>query len=209
MASRRSRSSERWLREHFADPYVKRARAEGARSRALFKLEEIDQREHLLRPGMLVLDLGAAPGAWSQYARRRVGPAGRVIASDILPIEPIPGVQFLQGDFREESVLAALREALGAAAVDVLLSDMAPNLSGMDAIDAPRGLYLAELALDLADETLKPEGCALIKVLQGAGFEELVRTARRRYQRVRFVKPAASRSRSPETYLLASGRRMV
>jgi len=156
-----------------------------------------------------VLDLGAAPGAWSQYARRRVGPAGRVIASDILPIEPIPGVQFLQGDFREESVLAALREALGAAAVDVLLSDMAPNLSGMDAIDAPRGLYLAELALDLADETLKPEGCALIKVLQGAGFEELVRTARRRYQRVRFVKPAASRSRSPETYLLASGRRMV
>lgn len=209
MASRRSRSSERWLREHFADPYVKRARAQGARSRALFKLEEIDRREHLLRAGMLVLDLGAAPGAWSQYARRRVGPTGRVIASDILPIEPIPGVQFLQGDFREQPVLAALREALGGAGVDVLLSDMAPNLSGMDAIDAPRGMYLAELALDLADETLKPEGSALIKILQGAGFEELVRSARRRYQRVRFVKPAASRSRSPETYLLASGRRMV
>jgi 23S rRNA (uridine2552-2'-O)-methyltransferase len=209
VASRRSRSSERWLREHFADPYVKRARAQGARSRAIFKLEEIDQREHLLRAGMLVLDLGAAPGAWSQYAQRRVGSTGRVIASDILPMEPIPGVQFLQGDFREDAVLASLREALGGAAVDVLLSDMAPNLSGMDAIDAPRALYLAELALDMADETLKPDGSALIKVLQGAGFEELVRTARRRYQEVRFVKPAASRSRSPETYLLASGRRMV
>jgi len=209
VASRRSRSSERWLREHFADPYVKRARAQGARSRAIFKLEEIDRREHLLRPGMVVLDLGAAPGAWSQYARRRVGAHGRVIASDILPIEPIPGVQFLQGDFREAAVLEALRTALGGVAVDVLLSDMAPNLSGMDAIDAPRGLYLAELALELAGETLKPDGTALIKVLQGAGFEELVRNARHRYQRVRFVKPAASRSRSPETYLLASGRRMV
>ena len=209
MASRRSRSSERWLREHFADPYVKRARAEGARSRALFKLEEIDQREHLLRPGQVVLDLGAAPGAWSQYARRRVGRTGRVIASDILAMEPIAGVQFLQGDFREDTVLSGLREALGGAGVDVLLSDMAPNLSGMDAIDAPRGMYLAELALDLADETLKPDGTALIKVLLGAGFEELVRTARRRYQQLRFVKPAASRSRSPETYLLASRRRMV
>jgi 23S rRNA (uridine2552-2'-O)-methyltransferase len=209
VAPRRSRSSERWLREHFADPYVKKARAQGARSRALFKLEEIDQREHLLRPGLTVLDLGAAPGAWSQYAQRRVGSGGRVIASDILPIEPIPGVQFLQGDFRENEVLAALRGLLAGATVDVLLSDMAPNLSGMDAIDAPRGLYLAELALDLADETLKPDGTALIKVLQGAGFEELVQSARRRYQRVRFVKPAASRSRSPETYLLASGRRMV
>jgi len=209
VASRRSRSSERWLREHFADPYVKRARAQGARSRAIFKLEEIDQRERLLRPGMLVLDLGAAPGAWSQYAVRRVGPSGRVIASDILPMEPITGVQFLQGDFREAEVLEGLRVALAGVAADVLLSDMAPNLSGMDAIDAPRGMYLAELALDLADEALKPDGTALIKILQGAGFEELVRSARRRYQRVRFVKPAASRARSPETYLLASGRRMV
>jgi 23S rRNA (uridine2552-2'-O)-methyltransferase len=209
VASRRSRSSERWLREHFADPYVKRARAQGARSRAIFKLEEIDQRERLLRPGMLVLDLGAAPGAWSQYAVRRVGPSGRVIASDILPMEPITGVQFLQGDFREAEVLEGLRVALAGGAADVLLSDMAPNLSGMDAIDAPRGMYLAELALDLADEALKPGGTALIKILQGAGFEALVRSARRRYQRVRFVKPAASRARSPETYLLASDRRMV
>jgi 23S rRNA (uridine2552-2'-O)-methyltransferase len=188
---------------------VKRARAQGARSRAIFKLEEIDQRERLLRPGMLVLDLGAAPGAWSQYAVRRVGPSGRVIASDILPMEPITGVQFLQGDFRETEVLEGLRVALAGVAADVLLSDMAPNLSGMDAIDAPRGMYLAELALDLADEALKPDGTALIKILQGAGFEELVLSARRRYQRVRFVKPAASRARSPETYLLASGRRMV
>src|SRR5580693_5642253 len=164
---KRSKSSDRWLQEHFSDPYVKRAQAEGWRSRAVFKLEQIDQRERLLKPGMVVLDLGAAPGAWSQYARRRVGSAGRVLASDILPMEPLPGVQFLQGDFREQPVFEALKGALGAAAVDLLLSDMAPNLSGMDAIDAPRVLYLAELALDLAREVLKPGGQALIKVLQG------------------------------------------
>jgi 23S rRNA (uridine2552-2'-O)-methyltransferase len=207
--ARRSRSSERWLREHFADPFVQRARAQGARSRALFKLEEIDQREHLLGSGMTVIDLGAAPGAWSQYARRRVGSAGRVIATDILPVEPIPGVQFLQGDLREPAFLAALRQAIGEVAVDLVLSDMAPNLSGMDAIDAPRVMELAELALELAAETLKPAGSTLIKVLQGAGFDQLVLSARHRFRRVRFVKPAASRARSPETYLLASGRRMV
>lgn len=207
--ARRSRSSGRWLQEHFSDPFVRRAQAEGARSRALFKLEEIDQREHLLRPGMAVLDLGAAPGAWSQYARRRVGPAGRVFATDILAMEPIEGVQFLQGDLREAAMLEALRQALGDTRLDVVLSDMAPNLSGMDAVDAPRALYLAELALELTDELLKPGGGALIKVLQGSGFQELVAAARRRFARVRFLKPAASRSRSPETYLLASGRRMV
>ena len=223
--SKRSKSSERWLREHFADPFVQRAKAEGARSRAIFKLEQIDQREHLLRPGMLVLDLGAAPGAWSQYARRRVGVHGRVIASDLLAMAPIAGVQFLQGDFREPAVFDALLAALGEAGqqasapgqappdgppgVDVLLSDMAPNLSGMDAIDAPRSMHLAELALDMAERTLKPNGSALIKVLQGAGFDALVAAARRRFHKVRFVKPPASRSRSPETYLLASGKRMV
>jgi 23S rRNA (uridine2552-2'-O)-methyltransferase len=205
----RSKSSARWLHEHFTDPFVQRARAQGARSRALFKLEQIDQREQLLRPGMIVVDLGAAPGAWSQYAQARVGASGRVIATDILPMEPIPGVQFLQGDFREEAVLAALRQAIGEGPVDLVLSDMAPNLSGVDAIDAPRAMELAELALELADEVLKPPGAALIKVLQGAGFDQLLGAARRRYQRVRFLKPAASRSRSPETYLLASGRRMV
>jgi 23S rRNA (uridine2552-2'-O)-methyltransferase len=210
--TRRTRSSDRWLREHFADPFVKRARAEGWRSRAVFKLESIDQSERLLRPGMVVLDLGAAPGAWSQYARRRVGARGRVVASDILPMEALPGVEFVQGDFRERAVLESLRAALGPAAaggVDLLLSDMAPNLSGMDAIDAPRSLYLAELALELATLVLKPQGSALIKLFQGAGFPEWVAAARRTFVRLRFLKPEASRARSPETYLLASGRRMV
>jgi len=207
--SRRSASSDRWLREHFNDPYVRRAREQGARSRAIFKLEEIDQRERLLHPGAVVLDLGAAPGAWSQYARRRVGRGGRVIASDILPMAPLAGVEFLQGDVREEPVLAALTQQVGSSGVDVLLSDMAPNLSGMAEIDAPRAMYLAELALELSAAVLKPGGTALIKVLQGAGFQELVALARRRFDRVKFLKPQASRSRSRETYLLASGKRMV
>jgi 23S rRNA (uridine2552-2'-O)-methyltransferase len=207
--ARRSKSSDRWLREHFSDPYVKRAQAEGWRSRAVFKLEQIDQRERLLKPGMVVLDLGAAPGAWSQYAKRRVGNSGRVVASDILDMEPLPGVEFLQGDFREQSVFDALKAILGGSGVDLLLSDMAPNLSGMDAIDAPRAMYLAELALDLAAETLKPGANALIKLLQGAGFDSLLSGARGRFERVKCLKPEASRSRSSETYLLASGRRMV
>jgi 23S rRNA (uridine2552-2'-O)-methyltransferase len=207
--SRRSASSDRWLREHFNDPYVRRAREQGARSRAVFKLEEIDQRERLLQPGDVVLDLGAAPGAWSQYARRRVGRAGRVIASDCLPMAPLAGVEFLQGDVREASVLAALAQRVGSAGVDVLLSDMAPNLSGMAEIDAPRAMYLAELALELSQAVLKVGGTALIKVLQGAGFQELVALARRQFDRVKFLKPQASRSRSRETYLLASGKRMV
>jgi len=207
--TRRSKSSGRWLREHFSDPYVKRARAEGARSRAVFKLEEIDQRERLLRPGSVVLDLGAAPGAWSQYAVRRVGAAGRVVASDILAMPSIAGVEFLQGDLREAAVLEALERTVGKGGVDLLLSDMAPNLSGMGEIDAPRAMYLAELALDLAQTVLKPGGAALIKLLQGAGFQELVAVARRRFDRVKFLKPQASRARSPELYLLASGKRMV
>jgi 23S rRNA (uridine2552-2'-O)-methyltransferase len=207
--ARRSKSSERWLREHFSDPFVKRAQAEGWRSRAVFKLEQIDQRERLLKPGMVVLDLGAAPGAWSQYVRRRLGASGRVVASDLLPMEPLAGVEFVQGDFREDAVFQQLKSTLGAAGVDLVLSDMAPNMSGMDAIDAPRGMYLAELALDMAGAVLKPGGGALIKVLQGAGFQELVALARTRFGRVRCLKPEASRSRSPETYLLASGMRMV
>jgi 23S rRNA (uridine2552-2'-O)-methyltransferase len=207
--ARRSKSSDRWLREHFSDPFVKRAQAEGWRSRAVFKLQQIDQRERLVKPGMLVLDLGAAPGAWSQYVRRRLGPSGRVVAADLLPMEPLTGVEFLQGDFREDGVVQELKRMLGDTGVDLLLSDMAPNLSGMDAIDAPRGVYLAELALDLAREVLKPGATALIKLLQGAGFEELVALARTRFGRVRCLKPEASRARSPETYLLASGMRMV
>lgn len=207
--ARRSKSSSRWLQEHFSDRFVKKAQAEGWRSRAVFKLEEADRREKLLRPGMTVIDLGAAPGAWSQYARRRVGPTGRVVASDILPMDSLSGVEFVQGDFREESVIDQLLEKLGGRQADVLLSDMAPNLSGMDAIDQPRAMYLGELALDLCDRVLKPGGSALIKVFQGAGFQELVIGARARFARVRFLKPEASRARSAEMYLLATERRMV
>jgi 23S rRNA (uridine2552-2'-O)-methyltransferase len=207
--SRRSKSSDRWLKEHFADPYVQRAQSEGFRSRAVYKLEEIDRREHLLKPGRLCLDLGAAPGAWSQYARTRVGKRGRVIASDILPMPLLAGVEFVQGDFRDEEVLGKLRALLPGRAVDVLLSDMAPNLSGVDAIDQPRAMYLAELALQMAQDVLKDGGDALIKVFQGAGFEEFVRTARVRFGKVKLIKPEASRSRSPEMYLLAMQFRLV
>lgn len=207
--TRRSKSSSRWLQEHFSDRFVKRAQAEGWRSRAVFKLEETDRRERMLRPGMLVVDLGAAPGAWSQYASRRVGAAGRVVASDILAMDALTGVEFVQGDFREQTVIDQLLEKLSGRQADVLLSDMAPNLSGMDVIDQPRAMYLSELALELCDRVLKPGGSALIKVFQGAGFEPLVAAARARFVRVRFVKPEASRARSAEMYLLATNRRMV
>ena len=207
--TRRSQSSSRWLQEHHSDPYVRRAQAEGWRSRAVYKLEEVDKKERLLRRGSIVLDLGAAPGAWSQYARTKVGPKGRVVASDILPMEALPGVQFVQGDFREEQVADRLIALTGERAVDVLLSDMAPNLSGMDVIDQPRSMHLSELALDMAGRVLKAGGGALIKVFQGGGFQELVVAARRQFKTVRFIKPAASRARSAEIYLLASGLRLV
>lgn len=207
--TRRSKSSGRWLREHFSDPFVQRAQAEGWRSRAVFKLEEIDRREHLLRPGDVCLDLGAAPGAWSQYARRRVGRRGRVVATDILPMDPIEGVEFVQGDFREQEIFDRILALVPERGVDVVLSDMAPNLSGVDAIDQPRSMYLAELALDLAGRVLKPGGSALIKVFQGAGFQELLAAARRSYAKVKLYKPEASRARSPEMYLLAKHLSMV
>jgi 23S rRNA (uridine2552-2'-O)-methyltransferase len=200
--SSRSKSSGRWLQEHFTDPYVQRARAEGWRSRAVYKLQEIDRRERLLRPGDRCVDLGAAPGAWSQYAQRQVGGSGRVLASDILSMDALPGVSFIQGDFREEAVLEQLLAALPDQVADVVLSDMAPNLSGVDAIDQPRSMHLAELALDLATKVLKRDGRALIKVFQGAGFQELVQAARCRFARVKLVKPQASRARSAEMYLL-------
>ncbi len=201
--TRRSKSSGRWLQEHFADPFVKKARAQGFRSRAIYKLEELDQREKLLRPGLVCLDLGAAPGAWSQYASRKVGRKGRVVATDILPMDPIVGVEFVQGDFREPDVVSALQSLLPVRGVDLLLSDMAPNLSGIDAVDQPRSMYLAELALDTAGTVLKPGGTALIKVFQGAGFTEILGAARQRFATVRMLKPEASRARSPELYLLA------
>ena len=207
--SRRSRSSDRWLREHFTDRFVQRAQSEGWRSRAVFKLEEIDRREKLLKPGAVCLDLGAAPGAWSQYAARQVGRTGQVIATDILPMPELAGVQFVQGDFREQEVFERVLSLLPERRVDVVLSDMAPNLSGVDVIDQPRSLHLAELALDMAQRVLKPGGDALIKVFQGAGFQELVQGAREGFGRVKLVKPQASRSRSPEIYLLAMQFRLV
>jgi 23S rRNA (uridine2552-2'-O)-methyltransferase len=206
---KRTQSSHAWLKEHFTDPYVQRAKAEGWRSRAIYKLEEMDRKEKLLKPGMTILDLGAAPGGWSQYARRRVGKSGRVVAMDILPMDALIGVEFLQGDFKEDAVMEALVTSVGERGVDILLSDMAPNLSGTSAIDGPRSMYLVELALDMASRVLKEGGSALIKTFQGAGFQELVVATRRNFKRVKLLKPDASRARSPELYLLASGFRMV
>jgi 23S rRNA (uridine2552-2'-O)-methyltransferase len=207
--SRRSKSSDRWLKEHFSDPFVQRARAAGWRSRAVFKLEEVDRRERLLKSGQTCLDLGAAPGAWSQYAAARVGKKGRVVATDVLSMPQLPGVEFVQGDFREQEVFGEILKRLPQHEVDVVLSDMAPNLSGVDVIDQPRSLHLSELALDMSARVLKDGGCALIKVFQGAGFPELVQSARGRFRRVKLVKPEASRSRSPEMYLLAMQFRLV
>lgn len=207
--SRRSKSSDRWLREHFSDPYVKRAKTEGWRSRAVFKLEQIDQRQKLLRPGAVCIDLGAAPGAWSQYAVKRVGKNGRVVASDILPMPAIAGVEFVEGDFRDETVFSRILALVPERSVDCVLSDMAPNMSGVDAIDQPRAMELSELALDLSSRVLKRDGAALIKVFQGAGFQELVAAARRQFGAVKLLKPEASRARSPELYLLAKGYRLV
>jgi 23S rRNA (uridine2552-2'-O)-methyltransferase len=195
--------SSQWLEEHASDRFVRRAKAEGWRSRAVFKLEEIDRRERLLRPGQLCIDLGAAPGAWSQYARGKLGRQGHVLAIDLLPMEPVTGVEFIQGDFREEELLRLILERVPEHGADVLLSDMAPSLSGIDAIDQPRALHLAELALDLAGRVLKPRGTALIKLFQGSGFRELLGEARGRFETVKLLKPQASRARSAEVYLLA------
>ena len=207
----RSKSSQRWLKEHFSDPYVKKAQAEGLRSRAAYKLEELVERDRLLKPGMVVVDLGAAPGGWSHWVRQeleRMAPAnpGRVIASDILEMPPLAGVEFLHGDFREDAVLSRLQALLGGDQVDLVLSDMAPNKSGMDAVDQPRAMHLAELAMDFADGHLRTGGTFLIKLFQGTGFDEYVRELRRRYAKVAIRKPAASRKRSPEVYALAQGK---
>jgi 23S rRNA (uridine2552-2'-O)-methyltransferase len=209
----RSKSSQRWLKEHFSDPFVKKAQAEGLRSRAAYKLEELVERDRLLKPGMVVVDLGAAPGGWSQWVRQELDrmaqgqdAAGRVIALDILEMPTLAGVEFLHGDFRDDDVLSALERALGGKPVDLVLSDMAPNKSGVDAVDQPRAMHLAELAMDFADRHLKPGGTFLIKLFQGVGFDDYVRSLRQRYARVAIRKPAASRKRSPEVYALAQGR---
>jgi len=203
----RSKSSQRWLKEHHSDPFVKKARAEGMRSRAAYKLEELVERDRLLKPGMVVVDLGAAPGGWSQWVRQELGDSGRVIALDILEMPPLAGVEFLHGDFREDAVLSQLESTLGGKPVDLVLSDMAPNKSGVDAVDMPRAMYLSELAMDFADNHLRVGGTFLIKLFQGVGFDDYVRELRRRYEKVSIRKPAASRKRSPEVYALAQGKR--
>lgn len=203
----RSRSSERWLREHFKDPFVKKAQAEGLRSRAAFKLEELLERDRLLRPGMVVVDLGAAPGGWSQVAARALAGRGRVVALDILDMDALPGVEFIRGDFREDAALGALQALLGQDRADLVLSDMAPNMSGVDQVDQARAMHLAELARDFAQDWLKPGGALLVKLFHGVGFDDYVRDLRRRYDKVVVRKPAASRARSAEVYALATGLR--
>jgi 23S rRNA (uridine2552-2'-O)-methyltransferase len=201
----RTKTSKAWMREHVNDHFVQRAKAEGWRSRAMFKLKEIDERDQLIRPGMLVVDLGATPGGWSQWARRRVGPKGRVVALDLLPLEPIAGVEFLQGDFREEVVLAAFEKLVGGAPVDLVLSDMAPNISGIAVTDQARALHLGELALEFARAHLKPGGDLLIKVFQGSGLDALRDDLKRSFAAVAVRKPQSSRDRSAELFLLARG----
>ncbi len=199
----RSKSSGRWLQEHFDDEFVKRAQAEGYRSRAAYKLIEIDQKDRLLRPGIRVADLGAAPGGWTQVAIRKVGDSGVVVAMDILEMEPVPGATFLQGDFREDTVLEQLLEQVGGEPLDLVLSDMAPNMSGVSVVDIPKAMYLVELAHDFARQTLRPGGDLLMKVFQGEGFEPLMKSLRGDFASVVSRKPKASRDRSREHYLLA------
>ncbi|MEO5702693.1 MAG: 23S rRNA (uridine(2552)-2'-O)-methyltransferase RlmE [Gammaproteobacteria bacterium] len=203
----RSKSSSRWLKEHFDDEYVKKAQQEGYRSRAVYKLLEINQNDRILHSGMTIVDLGAAPGGWSQLARKIMGDKGTVIALDILPMEPLDGVEFIQGDFTEQHVLDVLLDKVGAAVnaggVGLVMSDMAPNISGINSVDQPRAIYLAELALDLARNILKPGGDLLIKVFQGEGFDELYKELRASFKQVLVRKPKASRARAREVYMLA------
>lgn len=199
----RSKSSSRWLQEHFDDPYVKKAQQEGYRSRAAYKLIEIQDKDRILRPGLTVLDLGAAPGGWSQVAAHYVGDDGIVIASDILPMDPLAGVTFLEGDFREEEVFTQLLEIIGDRGVDLVISDMAPNMSGTKAVDQPRAMFLVELALDMATRVLRPGGDFLVKVFQGEGFDALRKTTQQHFHKLQTRKPDASRARSHETYWLA------
>lgn len=201
----RTKSSKQWLQEHFNDVYVKKAQAEGYRSRAVYKLKEVDEKEHLLKPGMTVVDLGAAPGGWTQYVTQRLQGHGRVLALDILPMDSLPDVDFVLGDFREDAVMQQLVDLIPERSVDLLLSDMAPNMSGTTAIDIPRAMYLVELAFDFADKMLKPGGSMLIKIFHGSGFDDIVKQAKASFDRVVIRKPAASRARSKETYLLAKG----
>ena len=201
---KRSKTSKQWMIEHVNDPYVQRAQKDGYRSRAAYKLLEIAERDRLFRPGMVVVDLGATPGGWSQVA---AACGCRVIALDLLPMHPLAGVEFIQGDFREEAVLAELEARLGGAPVGLVISDMAPNISGIGVSDQARAMHLAELALDFASNHLEPGGAFLVKVFQGAGFEDYLRLMRARFAKVVTRKPDASRDRSSEQYLLGLGKR--
>jgi 23S rRNA (uridine2552-2'-O)-methyltransferase len=207
--SKRTKSSARWLAEHAADPYVKRAHEEGWRSRAAFKLEEIQRSDRLLRQGMTVVDLGAAPGGWSQFAARALGGKGRVIALDVLEMPAIPGVEFIQGDFTDEAVLARLQATLGGDKADLVMSDMAPNMMGIADVDHDRSMCLVDLAVDFAVHALRPGGDLLMKVFQGREFQPLVARLRRDFDTVKLRKPKASRARSAEVYVLARGYRIV
>jgi 23S rRNA (uridine2552-2'-O)-methyltransferase len=201
--TRQKKKSKAWMHEHVNDSYVQQAQKEGWRSRAVFKLKEIDEKDRLLKPGMRVVDLGATPGSWCQYVVKRIQPGGRLFALDLLDFEPMPGVEFIQGDFREEAVLERLKSALAGRQVDLVLSDMAPNMTGIAATDSAQVLYLAELTLDFARQHLKPGGDLLVKVFQGAGFMELRQAMQAAFGSLATRKPAASRDRSAELYLLA------
>ncbi|MEQ4924102.1 23S rRNA (uridine(2552)-2'-O)-methyltransferase RlmE [Proteus hauseri] len=205
---KRSASSSRWLQEHFSDKYVQQAKKKGFRSRAWFKLDEIQQSDNIFKPGMTVVDLGAAPGGWSQYVVQQLGNKGRIIACDLLPMDPIVGVDFLQGDFRDELVLKALLDRVGDNKVQVVMSDMAPNMSGTPAVDIPRSMYLVELALDMCRDVLAPGGSFIVKVFQGEGFDEYLGQIRSLFTKVKVRKPDASRSRSREVYIVATGRKL-
>ena len=199
----RSKSSKRWLEAHFDDPYVKRAQKEGLRSRAAFKLLQLDEKYGLLSPGLVVVDLGSSPGGWSEVTAPRIEPGGRVIALDLLPMDPLPGVDFIEGDFTEMPALEALEAALGGSGADLVMSDMAPNMSGLAVTDQAKAMYLAELAFDFAIDHLKPGGHFLVKMFQGEGFDAFVQRCRKVFASVRVRKPSASRPKSREVYLLA------
>jgi 23S rRNA (uridine2552-2'-O)-methyltransferase len=203
----RSKSSRQWLKDHFDDVYVKQAQKEGYRSRAAYKLLEIQQKDHIFQHGMRVVDLGAAPGGWSQVATRLIGSSGQVVAVDILPVDPMAHMEFIQGDFTEQSVLDKLIQVLENKEVDLVMSDMAPNITGIKAVDQPRAMYLAELALDLAQNVLRDKGTFLVKVFQGTEFDNYFKLLREHFDKVVTRKPKASKSNSREVYLLARGYR--
>jgi 23S rRNA (uridine2552-2'-O)-methyltransferase len=201
----RSKSSSQWLNEHVNDPYVKRAQADGYRSRASYKLIELINKDKLVRSGMMVMDLGSTPGGWSQVVEPLVGDKGRVVASDILPMDTIAGVDFVQGDFTEDAVFEQIMDVVGGAPVDLVISDMAPNISGVNAADQASSMYLVELALDMARQVLKPKGCFVAKVFQGEGYDEYLKDVRSSFDKVVIRKPDASRPRSREVYFVAKG----